>query len=130
MRGDHVLTRDELADGTAFPVTVAVGAYPIDIHKPDSDALTFVEFPEDHHYCIPLRALVPVGLRNVLAAGRGISATHEAFAALRVMPTAMAMGHAAGIAAAFATETQGEVRAVDPEQVRSRLRDENAYLGD
>lgn len=130
VRGDYIVTRDDISDGRRFPDTVAVGAYPIDVHKPDSRELSFEEFAEDHHYDIPLRSLIPAGLRNVLTAGRGISATHEAFAALRVMPTAMAMGHAAGIAAAFAAEAQGEVRAIEPERVRGLLREQNAYLGD
>lgn len=130
VKGDYVVTQGDLASGTEFPDTIAVGAYPIDVHKSDSEEIVFVEFPEDHHYNIPYRALLPESLRNVIAAGRGISATHEAFAALRVMPTAMAMGHAAGNAAAMAAAThQGEVRAVDPEQLRKQLVAENAYLG-
>lgn len=129
-KGEHVLTRGELVEGVRFADTVAAGAYPIDVHKPGSAGLTFVEFPADHHYSIPYRSLVPAGLRNVLTAGRGISATHEAFAALRVMPTAMAMGHAAGLGAAMAAgDAQGDVRAVDTGRLRMKLASENAYLG-
>lgn len=129
-RGEHVLTRDELVEGVRFADAIAAGAYPIDVHIPDSAELAFIEFNEDHHYCIPYRSLVPLGLRNVLTAGRGISASHEAFAALRVMPTAMAMGHAAGLGAALAANgTQGDVRAVDVAALRVRLTAEHAYLG-
>lgn len=130
IEGDHVITRDEITTGTVFEDTVACGAYPIDVHKPSGTELTFIEFGEDHHYSIPYRALVPAGLRNVLTAGRGISATPEAFAALRVMPTAMAMGHAAGIGAAMAAgTTQGEVRQVPLSKLQQRLRAEHAFLG-
>ncbi|AJE48724.1 FAD dependent oxidoreductase [Celeribacter indicus] len=128
--GDHVITRDEISAGVGYEDTVACGAYPIDVHKPTGTDLTFIEFGEDHHYSIPYRALVPAGFRNVLTAGRGVSATHEAFAALRVMPTAMAMGHAAGAGAALAaTSAQGEVRAVSIPELQARLRSENAFLG-
>ncbi|MFY0635234.1 MAG: FAD-dependent oxidoreductase [Vannielia sp.] len=131
VQGDYVVTRDDITRGERFADTVAAGAYPIDVHKPEGKEITFIEFPEDHHYCIPWRSLLPEGLRNVLVAGRGISASHEAFAALRVMPTAMAMGHAAGTGAALAAaEAQGEVRRVDPAALQTRLRAENAYLGD
>lgn len=131
VKGDHVLSRPELAAGTLFEDTVACGAYPIDIHHPPGEAgLTFEEFGEDHFYAIPLRSLVASGFANVLTAGRGVSATHEAFAALRVMPTAMAMGHAAGAAAALAAETaSGTVRSVPISRLRECLAATGAYLG-
>lgn len=131
VRGDYVITREDIATGIVFEDTVACGAYPIDIHRADTPTIDFIEFGEDHHYSIPLRALIPAGLKNVLAAGRGISATHDAFAALRVMPTAMAMGHAAGLAGAMASALgQGDVRAVDGAQLRAGLVDTGAYLGE
>jgi len=131
VKGDHVLTRDELAADTLPADTVACGAYPIDIHHPAGSAgLTFEEFGPDHYYGIPLRSLIPSGFDNVLTAGRGVSATHEAFAALRVMPTAMALGHAAGAAARLAVETaRGTVRRIDVAALRGRLRDAGAFLG-
>ncbi len=130
VQGEHIITRDEITEGCVYEDTVACGAYPIDVHKPTGTELTFIEFGDDHHYSIPYRALIPSGLRNVLTAGRGISATHEAFAALRVMPTAMAMGHAAGIGAALAASSaQGEVRNIDTSELQARLRSENAFLG-
>jgi hypothetical protein len=50
-------------------------------------------------YDIPYRSLVPQKVDRLLVAGRCISATHEAMAAIRVMATCMAMGEAAGRAA-------------------------------
>jgi len=130
VRGDYVITREDITSGVRFADTVAAGAYPIDVHKPNGTDITFIEFDEGHHYNIPFRALIPLGLRNVLTAGRGISATHEAFAALRVMPTAMAMGHAAGLGAAMAAkDRQGEIRRIDVTSLQSRLLAANAYLG-
>ena len=130
VEGDHIITREEITQGCVHEDTIACGAYPIDVHKPTGTELTFIEFGEDHHYSIPYRALIPAGLRNVLTAGRGISATQEAFAALRVMPTAMAMGHAAGVGAALAASSaQGEVRHIDVSGLQARLRSENAFLG-
>ena len=41
-------------------------------------------------------------LKNLLVAGRCISSTHEAQASLRIMPTCMVTGQAAGTAAALA----------------------------
>ncbi len=51
-------------------------------------------------YDIPYRCLVPLAVDNLLLAGRCISGTHRAHASYRVMTICMAMGQAAGIAAA------------------------------
>lgn len=131
VRGDYVISVDDLRSARRFADTIACGAYPIDIHHPDRSDLTFEEFGDDHFYNIPFRALLPVNLANVVAAGRGISADHDAFAALRVMPTSMAVGHAAGLAAAKASESaQGTLRAVDVEALRAALKAQDAFLGD
>ncbi|GKX34937.1 MAG: membrane protein [Rhizobiaceae bacterium MnEN-MB40S] len=130
MAGDHVLTVEELRQGASFTDTVACGAYPVDIHHGDSPELTFEEFGEDHFYRIPYRSMLPAGLGNVAAAGRGISAEREAFAALRVMPNAMAMGHAVGIAAHFAASRHaGAFRDVSVPELQDALRRQNAFLG-
>lgn len=127
--GDHVLSVGELRTGQAFDDVICCGAYPIDIHHPDGGGLTIEEFGEDHFYRIPLRSLLPEGLVNVAAAGRGISAEADAFAALRVMPTAMATGQAAGTAAALAVEAGGNYRGIDVDDLQARLRDAGAFLG-
>jgi len=57
-------------------------------------------------YEIPLRCLQPRRLLNVLAAGRCLSADSAAYASARVTPIAMALGQAAGMAAA--TLVRGE----------------------
>ncbi|BCH23367.1 FAD-dependent oxidoreductase [Mesorhizobium sp. L-8-3] len=130
VEGDYVITADDLRQARDFPDVVACGAYPIDIHHAGSPDLTFEEFGPDHHYRIPFRALLPANLANVAAAGRGISADHDAFAALRVMPTAMAVGEAAGTAAAMAsTRTQGVIRAIDVGELQETLHRQGAYLG-
>jgi hypothetical protein len=131
VRGDHVITSDDLRQVRRFPDTVAYGAYPIDIHHASRTDLTFEEFGEDHYYAIPFRGLLPVNLANVVAAGRGISADHEAFAALRVMPTAMAVGQAAGLAASIASrDTQGVLRSIDVPSLQRTLAAQGAFLGD
>nr|WP_256369756.1 FAD-dependent oxidoreductase [Tropicimonas sp. IMCC6043] len=131
IRGEHVLTAAELRESTPFTDTIACGAYPIDIHHADSAELTIEEFGETHFYRIPFRSLIPKGLVNLAAAGRGISAEAEAFAAVRVMPTAMATGQAAGLAAAMvAGSNSGDFRAIDSAVLRAGLRDAGAFLGD
>jgi hypothetical protein len=128
IHGLHVLTAGELRAGTRFADTVALGAYPIDIHPAQGAGLGFEELGADHAYAMPYRSLVPVGLDNALVAGRGISATHEANGAIRVMPIAMALGQAAGSAAALLVRANVPSGALDVAGLRARLRADGAVL--
>ena len=130
VEGDHVLTAEELLAPVDFDDAIAAGAYPIDIHPASGGGLVYSALGEDHAYQIPYRSIVPAGLANVLVAGRGVSATHQALAAIRVMTISMAVGQAAGTAAALAIGLSLEdVRGVPVEQLRRVLELDGACLG-
>ncbi len=134
MEGDHVLTAAELLEPVQFGDAIAAGAYPIDIHPATGGALHYVPMDADHAYQIPYRSLVPSALDNALGVGRGISASHEALAAIRVMTISMAVGQAAGIAAAMAARAAeggmgAQVRKVPVPALREALLRGGAVLG-
>lgn len=121
--GDYTLTARDVVTGASFPDSVARGAYPIDIHSPSGAELEAVRMPPGTSYDIPFRCLLPQGVSNLLVAGRCISADHEALASARISATAMALGQAAGTAAALAVR-----EGVSPQQISiARLQ---AALGD
>jgi len=130
VEGDHVLTAQELLQPAHFDDGIASGAYPIDIHPAAGGELEYRSLGEDHAYAIPYRSLIPTALDNVLVAGRGISATHEALAAIRVMTISMAVGQAAGLAASLACRSGVPVmvRQVDRVALRSGLLESGAIL--
>lgn len=128
VHGEHVLTADELMLPVLFDDAIAAGAYPIDIHPTSGGDLVYRALDADHAYLIPYRSLIPTTLDNALVAGRGLSATHEALAAIRVMTISMAVGQAAGMAATMALGSGGEVRAVDPAVLRAALAGEGACV--
>jgi len=64
----------------------------------------------------------------VLVAGRCFSATHDAHAAVRSMAQCMAMGQAAGTAAALAATAGVEVRGLAFGRLRAALRAAGAIL--
>jgi hypothetical protein len=131
IEGDHVLTAEELLLPTQFEDAIAAGAYPIDIHPAAGGALQYQSLGDDHAYQIPFRSLIPSTLDNALAVGRGVSATHTALAAIRVMTISMAVGQAAGTAAALAVREQPgavNVRAVPVADLRARLLADGACL--
>ncbi|WP_076998071.1 FAD-dependent oxidoreductase [Variovorax sp. KK3] len=128
VEGDHVLTAEELLRPEPFTDAIAAGAYPIDIHPAAGGGLHYVPLGDDHAYRIPYRSLIPTAFDNALAVGRGISATHQALAAIRVMTISMAVGQAAGTAAAMAAKHEGAVRSVDVNALRDALSSRGALL--
>ena len=104
-----------------FEDSVAVCNYDIDIHDPDGSGTSHYFFPAGKYYTIPYRCLIPQGAHNLLAAGRCVSATHEAQASLRIMPTCCNLGEAAGIAAAIAAESKKAVNEIDVKALQDAL---------
>jgi hypothetical protein len=73
--------------------------------------------------------LLPRELDNVAVAGRCLSATHEAHASCRSIAQCLAMGQAAGTAAALAADAAGRFRDISVRVLQERLTDAGAILG-
>ena len=127
VHGDYRLTREDVLEARRFADEVALCGAPIEDHHAGGDtAWSYVA--GGGVYGIPYRALLPAGLEGLLAAGRCFSATHDAHASARSMATCMAMGQAAGTAAAMAVVGGTTPRGVDPARLRKRLADDGALL--
>ncbi|MFC5832815.1 FAD-dependent oxidoreductase [Nonomuraea insulae] len=125
--GRYVLTSDDVLAGRDFPDTIARCGAPIEDHAAGS--ATRWEYVHDYGtYGIPYRCLLPVEVGGLIVAGRCLSATHDAHASARSMGQCMAMGQAAGTAAALAVQAGLDPGAVDVEVLRARLREEGALL--
>ena len=102
----------------------------VDVHGRLSDNSTeYITVQNGRWYGVPYRTLVPQGVENLLVAGRALSATSDAAGAVRVMPPCMAMGQAAGIAAALAVKGSTTPRNIDPTHLRKLLLENGAFLG-
>ncbi len=130
VQGIYTMTAEDVLNETQFPDPIALGGYPIDIHSPDKVETNSKHLAEDTMYQIPMRCMLLNSPNNLIVAGRCISATHEAMAAFRVSPIAMAIGHAAGIMAATAIETAVPANQIDYQFVRQKLLAANAKLPD
>lgn len=128
LKGVHVLTAQELKDCTPFEDSIALGNYEIDIHNPNGTGTELYYFKEGEYYRIPYRCLVPKEYDNMLVAGRNISATHEAQAAVRIMPICCCMGEAAGTAIGHAYNTGANVHTVDVKAVQEKLEANGAQI--
>jgi hypothetical protein len=125
--GDYRLTRDDVLAAREFDDQIGLCGAPIEDHHDGADT-RWHYLPDGAAVGIPLRTLIVRDATNTLVAGRCFSASHDAHASVRSMAQCMAMGHAAGVTAALAASTRGDVRLVDPELVRARLRDAGAVL--
>jgi flavin-dependent dehydrogenase len=135
--GDYVLNIDDFNPESTFEDEIGRYSYPIDIHiaKPDKQSyekfhkeFTSLRLGKGESYGIPYRVLTPIGLENVLVAGRCVSTDRNMQASIRVMPGCYITGQAAGVAAAMAMEVQQNTRRVDTDELRTRLVSMGAYL--
>ncbi len=137
--GDYVLTLEDYVARRSFSDEICRNSYFIDVHAKVKEAFndlkkvhawekTTMNYGKGESHGIPYRCLTPKGLKNVLVAGRSISAEQMVQGSVRVMPCCLAMGEAAGLAAALASSGDGDVHAVDTDRLRARLLEEGAYL--
>ncbi len=128
LRGEHILTEEELKNCTKFEDGIALGNYDIDIHNPAGSGTSHYYFKAGEYYSIPYRSLLPKEFDNLLVAGRCISATHEAQASVRIMPICACMGEAAGLAIAVAKQTNTNTHTLDTNILREKLKSNGAIL--
>lgn len=108
-----------------FHDSVGVGAYMIDLH-PHSDGRTNGLNLRAYPFQIPLGSLLPVRMRNLLAAGKNLGATHISNGCTRLHPVEWNVGESAGLLAAWCLQ-----HGYHPAEVREspeRLADFHALL--
>lgn len=138
--GQYVLTEMDIKEEKQFPDAVATGCWYLDLHPNYATAGTANAAPgalggldgyQPNHYDIPYRSLVARDVANLLVAGRCHSATRLAASSTRVTATAMAMGQAAGTAAALARDLRTTAQELDGRKVRETLDRQHAgpYTG-
>lgn len=126
IEGEYVLTAADVLASKRFPDVVARCGAPIDIHVPAGGGLQLTNV--ERAYDIPYRIMIPKGVSNLIVTGRAVSSSHEAFASLRVTAPVMAMGQAAGTAAALAVQAESAPSEVDVRELQSLLLEGGAIL--
>ena len=136
--GDYTLTEDDYLAKAVFPDEVCRCSYYIDIHRSPKDKKegktddTLKKYPpygKGESFGVPYRCLTPKSLKNVLVAGRSISCMRALQGSTRVMPVCLAVGQAAGTAAAMAAGSGTvDVHRLDTKLLREKLRKAGAYF--
>ena len=128
--GEYILQVEDLLNGVVADDAILVASNSVDVHGRLSDNSTeYITVQNGRWYGVPYRTLVPQGVENLLVAGRALSATSDAAGAVRVMPPCMAMGQAAGVAAALAVKGSTTPRNIDPTHLRKVLLENGVFLG-
>ena len=125
--GRYTVTVEDALGGKKYPDTVAATTYNFDLPdpiKPSYDPMMGdAKKPHaERKYVVirlPYRAMLPVGVNNLIVAGRCVSVEREVMGAMRIIGTCFMMGQAAGTAAALAKD--GDLTAVDTELLRNTL---------
>ncbi|MHC5794704.1 FAD-dependent oxidoreductase [Lacisediminihabitans sp. FW035] len=120
IRGDYQLTEDDVLSAQRFDDAIASCGAPIEDHSGGTDTV-WKYIPDSRTYDIPYRVLLPVGLSNVIVAGRCLSATHGAHASARSIAQCLAMGQAAGTAVALALPVDSALRELSIPSLQERL---------
>ncbi len=136
LEGRYCLELEDLLQACRFEDAVTSIGFHVDLHELDPRDSTpkLPEFPAGvtRHTIpkcdIPYRSLVPKQVRGLLWAGRCISGSHLAHAAYRVTGTCMAMGQAAGLAAAVAVQRNIPPADLDGAELHAMLRQRGAQF--
>ena len=133
--GEYIFNVEDVAEGRKFPDPVLRSAYPVDVHSPkgkgyskEEDISKATVPPPGDWYEVPYRCIVPLEVENLLVAGRCISATQEGQGAVRIMPNCMALGQAAGTAAALCVKNSIIPRKLDYALLRKSLVSQGAII--
>ena len=126
IQGIYTLTGDDLRQGRTFVCPVGRCTHPMDIHKAASSQQTLVRLQTAAE--IPHTSLIPIGAKNLIAAGRCISADREALASLRVQGTLMSVGEGAGILAALVCRENCGAAEVDETLLSEELKKRELVL--
>ncbi len=104
LKAKFTVTEDMVKKGgnPVFPDSVGVGSYHIDLHITTSSNTFF--YAESERFTIPLGAMIPEKLENLLPACKNIGTTHLTGGCYRLHPVEWNVGEVAGILAAFCLE--------------------------
>ena len=127
VKGRVVISVDDYTSGKVWDDSVCFAFYPVDLHQIKTGVQPQPLAPGVVP-TVPLRALLPEGVDNLLTAGRCISADRLALSGLRVQAVCQATGQAAGAAAALAVQKGVSPDAVPIEELKETLRKNQALV--
>ena len=123
IEGEYQLSGQDVLGGAHFEDGIALAINPVITYY------GYRRFLKHSGYQIPYRCLVPKQVDGLLVAGRCISADQIAFESLRAMAHILAIGEAAGVAAAHCVQSHVQPRQADVFAIREQLIRQGTELG-
>lgn len=122
--GIQTLEAEDILDAKFFDNWVVRRAFfNFDVHNMTGASLDATgiqhNWTQPKDYTIPYGCLLPKKIEGLLLSGRNISGSHLAHSNFRVMPIAIALGEAAGTAAALAVKEHIPLRSVDVKKIQN-----------
>ncbi len=128
--GEYILSADDLLNGKVPEDSIFLASNSVDIHgRFGGNTTEYLTVKNGRWYGVPYRSLLPKEIDNLIAAGRCLSASSDAAGAVRVMPPCMAMGQAAGTAAAIALKAGISPKSIDTKDLITALKGDKVFLG-
>ena len=136
IKGDYVLTENDVLENRMFDDAIAYGGWHLDSHRPEGFYAFINDTPAsgdrsvlfDGIYTIPYRCIYSADVPNLFLGGRIISASHRAFSSTRVMATCAVAAEAAGVAAALAVKYRTDASSVDVKLLQQILLKNGCYI--
>ena len=122
---NHVL---QPYDYTLYRTGIAVGDYPIDHHHFEYPDAPEIDFPKVPSFSIPLGALIPKNVGNLIIADKAISVTNIVNGSSRLQPVITQIGQVAGLMGAFAAKTKMQPKDLDVRMIQEKLLEQHGYL--
>lgn len=119
--GEKTITEKDYLEGLVPEDALSWSYWMVDEHKAGTSGARLVFHEPERVGAVPLGAMLPKGVGNMLVAGRSVSSDHGANSALRVQASCMGMGQAAGVVAALAAKQRRDPRDVSLDLVKKRL---------
>jgi hypothetical protein len=107
-----------------FPDSVGIGSYRIDLH-PSSGGDNYIDI-SSLPFEIPLGALIPVRMKNLIPACKNIGTTHITNGCYRLHPVEWNIGESAALLAAYCSEMNLQPRQIHDSQ--SHIEDFQSFL--
>jgi FAD-dependent oxidoreductase family protein len=125
IRGVATLTNSDVVAGSKSASSIARSAWPIELHSGEKPQLKWLL---DDYYDVSYESFVPATGEGFLAAGRCLSAEHEAMASARVTAQCFSYGQAIGMAAAMSLREGMSPRQLPISDLRDALRKDGAVI--
>lgn len=113
LMGKYILSEDNYGNRARFEDAIAKGDWYIDVHSASKGLVHKDKYQKGEYYEIPYRALISNEVNNLIAAGRCISTTFLMQASIRIQPTVIDIGEAAGRASVYAKEHDTQAGLID-----------------